>query len=78
MKPEREPYIRIIAGILAVAALPPLGVIFFDGSESLTILKDWQSGVGAFWGALFGLGAILIGALCNADLNRTRYLGTGI
>lgn len=72
MKLEREPYVRIIVGIVAVAAIPPLGLILFEGSESLAVLKDWQSGVGAFWGALFGLGAILIGALFNADLNRRR------
>jgi len=72
MKSEREPYIRTIVGILAAAAIPPLGVILFDGSESLAILKGWQSGIGAFLGAFFGLGAILIGALFNADLNRRR------
>ena len=72
MSRGRKPYFRIIAGILAVAAIPPLGIIFFDGYESLAILKQWQTGVGAFWGALFGLGAILIGALFNVDLNRKR------
>lgn len=72
MKPEREPYIQIVAGILAVAAIPPLLVVLFDGTESLAILKNWQSGLGAFLGAFFGLGAILIGALLNADLNRRR------
>jgi hypothetical protein len=29
MKPEREPSLRVIAGILAVAAIPPLGLILF-------------------------------------------------
>ncbi len=72
MKPESEPYIRIVVGILAVAAIPPLGIAHFGPDDWFTNLQNWQSGVGAFWGALFGLGAILIGALFNADLNRKR------
>lgn len=72
MKPEREPYIRIIVGIGTLAILPLLGIAHFGPDDWFTNLQNWQSGVGAFWGALFGLGAILIGALFNADLNRKR------
>lgn len=72
MKQEREPYARIVVGILTLAILPPMGVAYFGPDDWFINLQNWQSGIGAYWGALFGLGAILMGALYNAELNRAR------
>ena len=72
MKPDREPYARIIVAIVTLAVLPTLGIAHFGPADWFTNLQNWQSGLGAYLGALFGLGAILIGALFNAGLNRAR------
>lgn len=72
MPPEREPYARIVVGIVLLAILPPIAISHFGPDNWFVNLQNWQSGLGGYWGALFGLGAILFGALVNADLNRKR------
>ena len=69
---EREPYFRIGVGILVLAIVPPIFIAQIEPGDWLTNLHNWQTGLGAFWGALFGLCAILVGALLNFDLNRKR------
>ena len=53
--------------LIGVSAVVPAGPAVF-WSTFYSEAKEWQTGIGAF----FGLVVILIGALYNAELNRDR------
>lgn len=72
MKPQHKLYGKIIAVIATLAVLPAAGFAYFGPDGWYENLQNWQSGLGAYWGILGGLGAILGGALFNAGLTRDR------
>jgi len=57
-----DPYLpwRFVAGGAVVFIVPALLIAWAEPGPWVQNLRDWQQGLGAFWGAAFGLGAAAV------------------